>query len=62
MNFKKFCEGVWTYLELEFLVCEPRRIIKRSDIRYFYKDGHDVQSTAFLIKEIIPKKFIEKNH
>jgi len=52
--FLEYCKKVWMYLELEMMVHNPRATIDEDDIYFFFEAGNDVQTAAFLIKEILP--------
>jgi len=51
--FIEYCKKVWSYLDLEMMVPNPRSAIDEEDIYFFFKAGNDVQTAAFLIKEIL---------
>jgi len=53
-NFSDYCQKVWLYLELEMMVASPKKVVDEEDISFYYKAGNDVQTAAFLIKEILP--------
>lgn len=52
-NFEEYCKKVWLYLELEMMVDSPKRQADKEDISFYYDAGNNVQTAAFLIKEMI---------
>jgi hypothetical protein len=52
--FSSYCKKVWFYLEAEMMVPAPKSCVDHQDIFFYYKAGNDVQTAAFLIKEMLP--------
>jgi hypothetical protein len=53
-KFEEYCKKVWLYLELEMMVVSPKKLVDKEDLRFYYNAGNDIQTAAFLIKEILP--------
>lgn len=51
--FLEYCRKVWFYLKEEMMVDKPQEAADEEDVYFYFEAGHDIQSAAFLIKEII---------